>query len=352
MRNDTAQIPWVEAMLVHPIQNPVHTATEHCYGYRLTHNEQGYGVCVEDPVSASLDYQAAAVDGDPVALNNLGCMYALGVAYDRNCMIAARILAESEWMGCTAAAVNAGMMWEDENDYERACACYRRAYMQGDPIGQFCYAGLYEHKRYVEQDDAFAYRQYIMLAQENYGDAYGKIAHMLQEGRGVPRDLKAAVKWYRRGEACGDPDCTYELAMCYYKGRGISKNMDKAIDLLDLAAQRRDVRAVVCLGLTDGNNSSEQRELQTSYAATFDGVDLRRAIDAYNKDHTAIRRRALLRAILKYRHEQFQSTGKRVEWIRNLKGQIMIRDYGVCDPGDEFIDRIKHLEAIQEDDDE
>lgn len=307
-------IPRMRAVLVHPIENPVNTATAYNKGYELTHDENGYGSRTDNPFMAWLDYQTAAADGDPVALNNLGCLYALNIAVDRDVDIASRIFAESEQMGCAVAAVNAGMMWEDEHDYEQAYLCYRRAYDLGDPIGRFQYAYLYEHGLYVQRDDSIAYQIYLQLAQEGYGDAYACVARMLMEGRGVDQDQESksltqeelnyryAVAWYRCGVSCGDLDCIYELGKCYYEGYGIEQDVSKGMELLELAAARYDSRAIKYLESIDGKERPG-RGLPIRQTETPKETGLKIALAEYRKNPCRQMRRDVIRALLEDRQK-------------------------------------------------
>lgn len=44
-------------------------------------------------------------------------------------------------------------------------------------------------------------------------------------------DLSKAILWYKRGYEKGDADCACNLATCYYKGKGIEQNIEKAKEI-------------------------------------------------------------------------------------------------------------------------
>lgn len=273
MQGDLKSAPRMSAMLLHPLRNPLNTHTSRSGSYVLTNGKQGYGSNVDNMFTAAEDYKAAAADGDSIAMNNLGCLYARH-SIDRSVEIAAWAFKESEEMDCTVAIVNQGMMWEDEGDYEQAWRCYRRAYMLGDRIGQFCHAAMYEHGLYVTRDEGYAFRQYLELARDGYGDAYGRMAHMLEDGRGVARDLEEAIAWYRCGEACGDPDSTYELALHYYRGQGVKRDDAKGRELLETAGRREEGRAFLLLGQIYENGDGVKQDRQRAYSYYYRGCTL------------------------------------------------------------------------------
>ena len=74
----------------------------------------------------------------------------------------------------------------------------------------------------VERDDSLAYELYLESvrgpdcpeAAENLsyaGTAFYWLGYMAENGEGVERDLRAAKRWYKRGEACGQSNCISAL---------------------------------------------------------------------------------------------------------------------------------------------
>ena len=65
---------------------------------------------------------------------------------------------------------------------------------------------------HLVQQLAFLKLAGVVQAQSNYGLA-------LMQGKGVPRDEKAAVDWFVRAADQGDPDVQNWLGLCYQDGR-------------------------------------------------------------------------------------------------------------------------------------
>jgi TPR repeat protein len=62
----------------------------------------------------------------------------------------------------------------------------------------------------------------------------GKITQL---GIGVPVDQKLAFEWFLKAANAGSPHGYRELAKCYREGLGTEVNMDKALQMMERAAQ-------------------------------------------------------------------------------------------------------------------
>jgi TPR repeat protein len=66
-------------------------------------------------------------------------------------------------------------------------------------------------------------------------------------GEGVPEDAKMAVKWYTKAAEKGHKDAMYSLAVCYEKGTGVAKDMQKAREWINKLSAKGDGRAKIWL---------------------------------------------------------------------------------------------------------
>jgi uncharacterized protein len=72
---------------------------------------------------------------------------------------------------------------------------------------------------------------------------------MYREGRGVPKDVAEAEKWYRRlADEQGDASTQYFLGYLYEQGDGWLQNYAEAVKWYRRAAEQGDVMAQVALG--------------------------------------------------------------------------------------------------------
>ena len=120
--------------------------------------EHGRGTA-KDPAQAAKWYQKAADQGDMVAQGHLGRLYRLGTGVPRDATLAAKWSIKAATQGSAAAQANLGYMSLD-----------------GDPVAASAW-----FKRSAEQGDASA-----MLG----------LGTLYEAGRGVPKDLVQAAKWY------------------------------------------------------------------------------------------------------------------------------------------------------------
>lgn len=161
-------------------------------------------------ILAALD-RSEAMQGNPVAENDLGVMYETG----------------------------AGVPKSDK----KAAKWYLRAAMAGDVHAQVNLAWLYQKGRGVPQSDARGLYWYRSAAE--HGDAVGEfdLGQTYYYGEGIPRNFAKAAKWYRRAADQGDPSAETDLGFAYSTGRGVPKDESKAVRWFQLAAAAGDVVA-------------------------------------------------------------------------------------------------------------
>src|SRR5512133_42510 len=89
-----------------------------------------------------------------------------------------------------------------------------------------------------------------ITGQAEKGDAQAQLylAHLLEQGAGVARDSKAAVLWYSKSSALGNPKADYGLAGMLLAGTAVSEDESMTVRLLFAAAEKGDSRAQVLLG--------------------------------------------------------------------------------------------------------
>nr|WP_279625897.1 tetratricopeptide repeat protein [Psychrobacter pasteurii] len=59
-------------------------------------------------------------------------------------------------------------------------------------------------------------------------DAQYNLAISYQEGEGVPKDIKQALKWYTQAAEQDYGKASYNLGTLYYNGDGVKQNYTKA----------------------------------------------------------------------------------------------------------------------------
>jgi TPR repeat protein len=85
-----------------------------------------------------------------------------------------------------------------------------------------------------------------------------QLGAMYATGDGLPKDEKAAIRWYRRGARRGDPLSQYDLGFMLLLGDGTEPDPEGAVRWLSRAA--------------DGGEAQAARLLAEAYAKGSDGV--------------------------------------------------------------------------------
>lgn len=109
----------------------------------------------------------------------------------------------------------------------------------------------------LPKDLAAQARWYRRSAEQGYVFAQRNLAQVLMKGEGVPRDDAEAFKWMSRAAERGDQPAIYYMGTLYRDGRGVAKNPDEAVRWLTRAAEQ--------------NSFSAQRDLAALYL-NGDGV--------------------------------------------------------------------------------
>jgi TPR repeat protein len=82
------------------------------------------------------------------------------------------------------------------------------------------------------------------LAEQGNAQAQNGLGAMYYNGRGVAKDFKEAVKWYRLAAAQGNISAQVNLGSMYYEGEGVTEDLIRAHMWLNIAATQGDANAV------------------------------------------------------------------------------------------------------------
>lgn len=97
---------------------------------------------------------------------------------------------------------------------------------------------LYEEGDGVLRDHKEAVRWYEEAAKLGHREGQYLYAMALIEGRGMVQDYQAAMKWLEAAARAGHPAAEYQLGRMYYRGMGIPVDKAKAYIWFNLAAAR------------------------------------------------------------------------------------------------------------------
>jgi len=147
-----------------------------------------------------------------------------------------------------------------------------------------------KHKREI------AFEWLLKSANNGYADAQAAVALSLFKGKGVKRDAKAAIVWLQKANDNGSIEAKaylasyylgsrkniakgielakesseagnaagqFTLGMAYQKGRGVAKNLKKAVELFRLAANQGQQDAILRLKWTEPLLKKKNKRIST-----------------------------------------------------------------------------------------
>lgn len=144
---------------------------------------------------------------------------------------------------------NLGLMYKYGNgvpmDYEKAKEYFKRAIDFGYAPACFGLGKLLNNK-----EDAFSV--FLQGAKMGNLSCLTEIGNYYYEGIApVEKDYDKAVYCYQKAAEAGNATAIFNLALCYLKGHGVEKNINKGKSLLQQSAQKGNGRARGILGNWD-----------------------------------------------------------------------------------------------------
>jgi TPR repeat protein len=164
-----------------------------------------------DYTKALTEWRPLADQGNALAQNKLGKLYALGEGVTQ--------------------------------DYSEALKWFNRAAIQGNADAQFNLAQLYALGKGVPQDYREALKWFRSSADQGNARAQRSLGDMYLLGKGVSQDDPEAAKWFRLAAGQGDAVSQRQLGLMCALGRGVPRSDTEAIKWLKLSADQGDVTA-------------------------------------------------------------------------------------------------------------
>jgi TPR repeat protein len=103
------------------------------------------------------------------------------------------------------------------------------------------WAGLPEADRaYESGNHAYAFNEYMILAEHGDVSARVNVGWMYYYGEGVPQDKVQALVWYRKAAELGDITSMFNLAYGYEHGDGVGQDLDESRRWYRKAAEQKN----------------------------------------------------------------------------------------------------------------
>ncbi len=194
-------------------------------------------------------YAKAAMQNDPVGLNNLGSLYYNGIGIKRNTAKAAVLFEKSAVQGNAEAAVNLGFILISGNgvktDAELAMKMFKQAAAAKNPTAQFMVGYAQYRGKLQPLDYDKAAKNIRAAANAKYDEAQYILALMYLNGLGLPQNYGNAVKNLKLAAAQGHVGAMLSLGEILTRGEKYGKDPYTAHIMLNLAAVRGSKDAAV-----------------------------------------------------------------------------------------------------------
>ena len=136
-------------------------------------------------------------------------------------------------------------------DEEKASELFQRGSRladQGAPAAQCCRAACYNNGYGVVRDKKEAIKWLRKAVKQEYAPAYAQLGLCCQRVGNIEKNDVEAVKWFRKATEQGDSIGLYELAFHYFNGNGVDQDNQEAVRLLHQAADLGNLKAQCHLG--------------------------------------------------------------------------------------------------------
>jgi TPR repeat protein len=130
--------------------------------------------------------------------------------------------------GSGVADFNDGYDAYQKGDYKTAFNEFKPLAEQGDASAQYNLGVMYDNGKGVLKDDKEAVKWWLKAAEQGDAKAQNNLGVKYGNGLGVLKDYKEAVKWYRKAAEQSNPDAQGNLGVMYGDGDGILKDLSKA----------------------------------------------------------------------------------------------------------------------------
>ena len=210
----------------------------------------------------------AAENGHAEASYRLALAYQLGQGVELDNQKAVRWYTQAAQAHHAKAQRSLGAMYEGgygvKQNLQQAYAWYKRAAAQGLPDAQLRLGTLFFEGRGVKADRVQAQHWIRKSAEGGNHNAQMALGVMLAE-----IDPQDSVRWYQRSADQGNVSAKQNLALVYFSGQGVSRDLTKALALVDEAIEAGNYSAKPLRAQILAEMSPEvQAEAQNTVAET------------------------------------------------------------------------------------
>lgn len=143
----------------------------------------------------------------------------------------------------------------------------------GNPEAQFNLGKCFYNGDGVEKDLKEAVKWYRKAAEQGNGNAQNNLGFCYRFGYGVEKDYFEAVNWYRKAAEQGNPSGQYNLGCCYDNGFVVAKDPVEAIKWYHKAASQGNNNAIKRLQELESQKTNDSASAEQKYLAAAQAGD-------------------------------------------------------------------------------
>jgi TPR repeat protein len=152
-----------------------------------------------------------------------------------------------------------------DNDRDFFLQSWRLA-KQGDADAQYNLGAMYTNGKGVEKDQKEAVKWFRKSAEQGNAKGQFGLGVSYDDGKGVPEDDEEAAKWYRKSADQGDAKAQTNLGLMYYKGEGVKQDPKEALKLFRKASDTGLGEPQTWIGWMYENGVSVPKDITIAYA--------------------------------------------------------------------------------------
>ena len=190
--------------------------------------------------------QDLAREGDTIAMQELASLYANGIYVPQNTSKAMQWNMLAKLLGNVNVTCGICKCISDNNDFIINNEAILSQLKKNRINFEYCKEGekLYSDKKYEQ-----AIYWFQKAADAGNSAAQKNLAICYFNGYGVEKDVEKAIYWWQKAADAGNSAAQKNLAFCYLKGDGVEKNVEKAVYWWQKAADAGDSDAEYMLEL-------------------------------------------------------------------------------------------------------
>ena len=175
-----------------------------------------------------------AKDGSPKAMYDIAKRYKDGRGVTQNTELMLEWFKKAAVAGSLDAQNDLGALYAEgvagvKRDYKEAAKWWEMAAKGGSREAQANLGWFYDQGLGVQKDPKRAFGLFKAAADQGHAGAQANTAFCYDSGVGVQRDSQKAIQYYEKAANNGIAEAMVALGACYELGRGVPKNKAKAI---------------------------------------------------------------------------------------------------------------------------